>query len=80
MRRKCKQCEERKEITEIASRKAGGSYNRSNRYYPTTICLDCAKHLVSRITTGTLSTDRWNNVSLRYAIAKMEAEVKRSMQ
>ena len=79
MRRKCKQCEERKEITEIASRKAGGSYNRANRYYPTALCLDCAKHLVSRIQPGSLTTDRWNNVSLKYAIAKMENEVRRSM-
>lgn len=80
MRRKCKHCEERKEITSVVPRYAGGNYRRAGRFYNSAICFDCAKGLVKRATPGARTVSQWDIIGLQYAIAKMKNEITRSMQ
>lgn len=68
----CRNCDERKptNVLFLATRKSGGSFNRSHRNYRSRICLECAYKLVATATPGFELNDRWVIASLTLVVKK----------
>jgi len=64
----CRRCDQRgtkENPTGLVGRKGGGNWRRAPRFYDTTICARCAAELMTRVTRGHLTQDRWSIAGLR---------------
>lgn len=66
----CRQCMRRRPVVS-ASRMGGGSYNRAQRRYSSSICVECAEHLVENVTPGHHTRAGWDITLLRHALGRV---------
>jgi hypothetical protein len=70
---RCRECDLRREVFSC-SRKGGGSYNRAQRHYSSSICAACALRLLPGANPGSLTTSSWDNHGLAAIVVSLGTE------
>jgi hypothetical protein len=75
-RKRCARCERRQPADQVrqVGRHGGGNWRRAGRAYRTNCCLDCARELLTHVTQGHHSVDRWDVTGLVHLVRDVTGE------